>query len=177
MSIKKQIDTAIKELDRNKDDLFLKWVDKSQLLGNFKVKNAALNKEASGRVKVINKQLIARIIYSNYSRNYIRKKLRLALEKSGIDKNAIQVKLNTPKIGSIVTTQQFINELTQGDIVDLEKDTYYFSVDSDLIDCNGSVFREKFQAAFIEQIKSRCDDPSSQASLYTKFKLQKTFTT
>ncbi len=76
-----------------------------------------------------------------------------------------------PETGSVITTKQYIDQLAPGDIVEINRGTYFFSVDSDYIDCNGWPLNHKYKAAFIDQVKKRCEGSNLEPLPYTKFNL------
>jgi hypothetical protein len=83
--------------------------------------------------------------------------------------NVEDIQINKPKIGCTITTDYPKSNLNVGDVIDLPESTYYYSVNSDLININGWKLGNTFKGKFLG-IK---DNPNKPKYPYTKFELIK----
>ena len=177
MSLKDQVEQAIKVTPNTSNSLSLDWESEPDNLVNFKAENSRLAKAIDGKLFVFDNVLIVLIITTNYSKRYTKHKLRSELQKLSINANnllferPLAFNLRNPRVGDVVTTKRFINQLQPGQQVTLDSDTDCFAVNSDLLECNGQPLRSAFKADFIHQFDSRCGSNNLPALTYTKFRL------
>lgn len=159
---------------------FLKAVDVSPSMFNVKAsfpekEFAYINASNLPDDKVINaiarniggKHLI-QVVESNYSPSYLRIKVKNDFEANGFNLNNIHVTLNTPRPGAIVTLQATSDQPPF--TISIPAGSYYYAINSDVIDCNGFRFWEDFDATFDSHFEDSCSG-SPYNTWYAKYRL------
>jgi len=147
------------------------WDSNAEEKGAIVLKNLKNKKEAVGKFAIEGDQIRIKINSTLYGESYLKKIILEDLLNTEVSQTNILLELNVPKIGSIITTRKFIDQLEPGAIVDLMIGTYYYSVNSDLIDCNGWQLSKSFKGVFQGQTEKSCDNGSLPSLTYTIFRL------
>lgn len=172
MATKKQFVNKLKQSINSTRNYYVNWTDSKAGHGKFIVKNNKTKKEAIGKVHLAKNEIKISLDYTNYSNNYIKKIIKDDILNLNLEKERINVTMNIPQGGSIITTKEFLDAgLLPGDKVDLRMGTYYYSVNSNFLDCNGWLLDRDFSAEFIVQYQNRCGGNLLPPMQYTKFKL------
>ncbi|MBL7845556.1 MAG: hypothetical protein KF846_13680 [Cyclobacteriaceae bacterium] len=157
-----------KRITSSLNSLNIEWVENARDTGTFTVTGKS-KKKASGTFIFSTEGLQLNLTSSDYSNGYIK---RLVMTELGSVSNNVHVVMliNIPQAGSTISTRQYIDQLQPGQSVNLAMGTYYYSVDSDVVDCNGWPLRSNFNAIFQQQVERRCNR-NTQALTYTLFTL------
>jgi hypothetical protein len=111
---------------------------------------------------------LIQVVETTYSPNYARTKVKNDLEANGFDLGNIHVTLNTPKPGAMVTLQATSDQPPFD--ISIPAGSYYYAINSDVIDCNGFRFWEDFDATFDSHFEDRCSG-NSYFTWYAKYRL------
>jgi hypothetical protein len=131
--------------------------------------NLPKDKVINAIAKNIDGKHLIEIVESNYSANYVKTKVKNDLSANGFELDNIQVKLNTPKPGAVVTLEATAaNPPVSRTLPD---DTYYFAINSDIIDCNGWRLWQTFDATLVSHFDGKCVG-SPYNTWYAKYRLQ-----
>jgi len=160
---------------------FLREIDVSPCMFNLRAsfpekEFAFINASKLPNDKIINAiarnidgKYLIEVVESNYSPSYVRTKVKNDLEANGFDLGNIHVTVNIPKPGAVVTLEATSAEPPFNR--SLPTDTYYFAINSAVIDCNGWRFWEDFDATFVSHFQGRCSG-SPYNSWYANYRLQ-----
>ncbi len=169
---KEAIDSKLDHLLGNAPNSNVKWSNLTESQAKFELINQNLDKSVSGMLRFKDGALVAAIKSTNYiSSRYISKKINNELLELGFHHQEFSVEYDVPEIGSVITTKEFIDDLREGDEVELLGNMYYFSKDDDDVDCNGWLLRQNWMAVFIEYIERGCDGSTNYPSTYSVFEI------
>ena len=165
MSRYSNINESIKSTSR-KYSLNLK--DANENIGDIELNNVNNGKQAKGKFSVNDDILKISIIESSYNDSYLKNTIIKDLLDSNIGVNNIEINFNLPKVGRTIATKLFQYK-NEGYVGTLNVGQYYFSVDNDLVDCNGWQLRKSFSARLVKKIETRCEGANLPALTYTFF--------
>lgn len=148
--------------------IHFEWIENQAGEGTVIVTGKS-NKKASGVFVFASEAIRLELFSSDYTPSYLKRSVIQALTTVSPDLK-IDVALHLPGPGSTISTKQPMGRLKRGDVVTLSQGTYYYSVDSDVVDCNGWPLKQNFRAIFQEKVDRRCS-PSTSVLPYTLFRL------
>lgn len=173
MNAKNLLNDIVRKSKGKGEVLNIEWGDSEHEFAKASLHNSRSSKELSGSIQASGEKLLVKIEHTNYSEQYARKLIRTNLLKLGVTAEQLLVNVNRPRVGSVITTRHYVNQLTGGQEVELTPETAYYAVDSDYIDCNERLLGQRFKAEFVEQLRSMCGGGSASKNDYTKFRLTK----
>ncbi len=141
----------------------------------FELSSSRKNKSVTGGISINDcktpKLSFTKIV--GYNHSYIKGRLRKDLKKwlsiygDDFQSNILPV----PIIGEIIRTTANLDEYSnEGDLVNLPAGTRYYSVEDSIIDCNGSLLPEEFEATYEGYEIDRCSEGEEDLNYY-KYKL------
>lgn len=146
------------------------WNDGLNHLGSFEINRDNTDKFVKGFIDISGSAVNIEIEKCNYKAEYIKSKILEDLSAMSIPLNDISIRLRSPAVGDTIATREGIDMLQNAQSINLPAGTYYYSLNSDLINCNGWPLYQNFRATFQKQILKRCD-PALAPLNYTILKL------
>ncbi|UOB19359.1 hypothetical protein [Abyssalbus ytuae] len=175
MTSKNYLDQFIQKLE-SKTNIKFDWIDRNISKGKFTFENTQLEKTITGTLELQSDRIQAKLFYNkNYSLKYIKSELRNILEHMGSARTFLTFANHFPIPDDYITTKFLIDELSEGDEIEIPYGTYYYSVNNDYLDCNGWPLEEKFVGQFVEQVMRGCESGTLEPLPHTVFKLIKKY--
>ena len=167
--MKDKLKTAFSSMNpKAKDDAF-SWGDDTNKPGRFVISRK--EKQAAGRLFLVDDLLVAKITTTNYNQSYLRQKVSNAFLQQGLTNFQLQFDQRIPSSGDVLNTQVSVDDLDEEENHTLKKGTVYYSFDDDPPSCNGRELEEDFQAKFLGTFEDTCTGSTLDEDVYSKFEL------